>query len=714
MLKARAYAAAKDYYLYGYNAQIESDKLLSLHDLATSVERRSADFQFARFTAYFGFEDYADKIMGDLFDRVVPFDQASTSQIVEAGAGTMTYMISYMSSLSKFYHAVEICTAGGGSNATDESNFLWDQGVAFFVGSIEGSEPVGLEGGQLLFGSNNKLCAEFDVCVKAGYAKVNQDLLNAFKSGSNFLTLGECDEVERILEDTIVPSLPVPLIQGTLKAAAMNAKLNDGTNESSLALGHAFANSILPIVDAASQSNARTISSNMQFQLTTKPVPDGATAVFEAFQAAISSMATNCEQIGVYANGTFGLICPGSTLATNPMPLDTPIPAPVYFAPSATMTPMTLGFGRYSFTSEVTSIARISRDVRDIQQEQNALEANNTYLNGKNAVVNRSGIEAFVSLSEFSLKALTYMSQDPMFNIFRWALGDEYLFNQNGNNASTTDSTFADIVVQKAFSAAQDVGLAAETAVVMNVWMEITHDLYNSVRFCKDATEKAGESIDRAVSLWLGEDQTAGSFSTGNLLYHITQQAAQHLGQSEGEASINNRLLKLFVDAKAMTSKCEINADTFKKLRLIIADILVKMTVPLIQNLLYYIDTLDENKIELYALAVIPQAIACGEANFAFLRDTLVNEAEFDANAINTDFFDSMRIFQQCLRITCDDLMEGMNPYDSLRTLILNQCYDPGSVDSFKLAGYLPTSNISEVCYYDYVIISVRSIMSDT
>ena len=249
---------------------------------------------------------------------------------------------------------------------------------------------------------------------------------------------------------------------------------------------------------------------------------------------------------------------------------------------------------------------------------------------------------------------------------------------------------------------------------MMNVWMEITHDLYNSIRYCKNETAKASESIDRAVSLWLGEDQTDGSFSTGYLLYHVTQQAAQRLGQIEAEAKVNTHLLKLFTDAKNLSSKCASNLETFKEFRSTIADILVKMTIPLLQNLLYYIDLSDENKIELYALAVIPQAIACGEANFAFLLDTLVTEGNFDPNAINMDFFESMKIFQQCLRITCDDLMEGMNPSDTLRILILNQCYDPGNTETTKLAGYLPRTDISEVRFFNCVVISVRTFLSDS
>jgi hypothetical protein len=291
------------------------------------------------------------------------------------------------------------------------------------------------------------------------------------------------------------------------------------------------------------------------------------------------------------------------------------------------------------------------------------------------------------------------MHQDPMFNIYRWALVDDEVFNEIDSGLVATDSAYANVVVSKALSVANDLNLAAETTVVMNVWMEITHDLYSSVRHCETDTAKAPESIDRAMALWLGEGQTDGSFTTGYLMYHITQVAARNFGQNEGESQTNTLLVGLFSKAKEISLTCgdPSASDAMMSLRAVVGEILVKMTIPLLQNLFFYIDSTNDNYIELYALAVIPQAVACGEATFLYLRDVLINESAFDRSEINDDFFEAMKKFQECLRITCDDLLKGMNPAATLSALVQKLCHDPVSAGQKSLAGFIPTTDVAEV-----------------
>lgn len=711
MLQLGAQAAAKDYYMYGNNAQIEINNILSLHDLATSDDRNSATSQLSQFATYFGSNDYADEIMMSILDGGTPFVNASSSQYANAGVGTLKYMVLYMASLSKFYKAVEVCIAGG-PNATDTSVSLWDQGVAFFIGSIEGSEIGGRDGGQLFFGTNKALCSKFNTCSASHNAEVNEALLTAFAIGSDFLTLDECDEAEAQLEQIIVPGMPATLIQGTLDAAAVTANLLTGTSEGSLALGYAFSSAILPLVDAVNPSDAATIRSNMEFQLTSQPVPDGAAAVFDAFREAIVSMATDCRQIGVYQDGYFGGLCPNDDVANTASPTIALAPTAAPYGSPVTFPPTVLGFGRYTFSSNISRIADIALDVRDMLQAENVTMANNTYVNGKNAKFNSTT----VSLAQLSRTAATYMHQDPMFNIFRWALVDEEVFSKVGNETSLAlESAFADIVVGKALSIANDTKLAAETTVVMNVWMEITHDLYNSVRECEKSFGGAPMSIDRAVALWLGEEQTYGSFTTGYLMYHITQKAAQNWGGNTTEAAINGRLFNLFSAAKVAATKCVRSPDAVKALRSNVAAILVLMTVPLLQNLLFYLDLGNDNYIELYALAVIPQAVGCGESNFLFLRDILVNEAQFNRNTLDSMFFESMKGFQRCLRISCDDLLDGTNPSLSLRTLVLNQCHNPSDSVRKNLAGFetttLSSTEVGEMARLDLDILQIGIFM---
>ena len=723
---SRAYEAALDYYQYGYNS-VTDDQFLSLQDLATSPTRANVTTQFGLFSDYFGkIDNYGDVMILDMFNNANQFNGANTAQTAEAIKGTLTNMIMYMAVLEKAFGAVSVCRRGG-SNSTDTAVFLFDQAVAFYVGSIEGKEKGGRDGGQLLYGVAKDQCDAFGVCEN-GNALVNVAIIQSFTNASVLLTQDSCDDAEKIILEEITPAMLVPLIQGTLNYAIINDGLSRGTQSGSLGAGFAFAQSILPLVNVYDTGSTQAIEENLQFDLIDDPVVDGADTVFQAVKTVIPRMAmppvfTQCVNIGRYRNGTHPDVCegvyPGMPIASpyNAFAPSSPRPT-LSRAPSASPVPATpttptdLGLGRYTFVNDVTTVAGLALDVRDMQQGS-VSDANSTYFNGGNVVVGGGdgGNGLVVSLAALSRSAADDMNDDPMFNLYRWALLEESVFDKiDTADFDPMDSAYGDIIVQKALGVARDPVLAAESAVVLSVWMEICHELYNAIDYCQSQDDRAVLSVDRAVALWVGTGQTAESFDDGYLMYSIAQRGAKFFGLEAGEAQVNTEIIDLLVQLQQLAIGCQNDGETFMKMKKVLADILKQMTIPLLQNLLHYIDNDDENLIELYSLAVVPQAIGCGSSDFLDLRNVLVSETNFNLESLDNEFFYEMQRFQKCIRISCSDLKGNASPNSTLLELVNKTCYN-STASSKNLAGFEVVNDVYELSRLDLDILHIEIFM---
>ena len=125
----------------------------------------------------------------------------------------------------------------------------------------------------------------------------------------------------------------------------------------------------------------------------------------------------------------------------------------------------------------------------------------------------------------------------------------------------------------------------------------------------------------------------------------------------------------------------------------LLADILKQMTIPLLQNLLHYIDNYDENLIRLYALAVVPQAIGCSSSDFLDLRNVLISDTDFNLESLDDEFFYVMHRFQKCIRISCSDLKGNSSPNSTLLELVDKTCYN-STASSKNLAGFDAVSDV--------------------
>ena len=141
----------------------------------------------------------------------------------------------------------------------------WDEAVAFFTGSLEGTAGSG--GGNLIFSLINKRCVEFLTCgiqggETSGHGKLNHDIRKLFKEGQKMLAEGKCEEARGVKKE-IENRMAVPLVQSTLRYAHILG--TSGTKDpKSSAEGATFAAAVLPIVHHCNPASAEAIYENMK------------------------------------------------------------------------------------------------------------------------------------------------------------------------------------------------------------------------------------------------------------------------------------------------------------------------------------------------------------------------------------------------------------------------------------------------------------------
>ena len=193
------------------------------------------------------------------------------------------------------------CTIAG---CNDDPVHAWDEGVAFYAGSLEGLYGDG--SGELLHALADKRCANYDTCIDAEKkkSKVNDDLLNLFNLGSGQLIRGKCDEA-RETKNKIADIMYIPMIQGTIRYANKVENLQGGEKEK--AEGAVFAASVLPRIHAADPKAADIIYENMRVGAPTTSFPK----VKKAFESVYKDLNIKCSDVGGLIDKT-GKYYPGA------------------------------------------------------------------------------------------------------------------------------------------------------------------------------------------------------------------------------------------------------------------------------------------------------------------------------------------------------------------------------------------------------------------
>merc|ERR1719281_1362017 len=244
-----------------------------------ALKKMKGQVFFDAYHCYYIHGDYADKYVTAALDGTGIFKGQPEAARIQGAKKGSAYMNVWMYVIREMEDAMQDCKSGCLS-CNDDPVHAWDEAVAFYAGSLEGS--TGDSSGKLLYRLAEKRCANFGTCTgPGGVSAVNSQIIVQFRLGQNALTQGRCVEAIPI-KKRIVELMSVPLVQGALRYAYKVGQDNGGSKEK--AEGAAFSAAILPRVAACNIDAAKLISDNMAIDIVS-PMINGFASVKKAFES---------------------------------------------------------------------------------------------------------------------------------------------------------------------------------------------------------------------------------------------------------------------------------------------------------------------------------------------------------------------------------------------------------------------------------------------
>merc|ERR1711977_744355 len=248
-----------------------TNKYRTLAGFSTAAGKKMASWpDYIVYKDYFAVEDYANQRVLAGLDKTGICAACDDAAKVQIAKKTSAYMNVWMYAIHEMEDAIADCQAGC-INCNDDPVHAWDEGWAFYAGSLEGTD--GKSSGKLIHALAEKRCKNYATCTAGdGGAAVNEGLLDLFTKGKVTLQQGKCSEVGP-LKKRIVEMMSVPLVQGSLRYAYKVGELQGGSKE--FAEGAAFSAAILPRIDACDKAAAKTIADNMNMENFATKMKDG-------------------------------------------------------------------------------------------------------------------------------------------------------------------------------------------------------------------------------------------------------------------------------------------------------------------------------------------------------------------------------------------------------------------------------------------------------
>merc|ERR1711977_463273 len=275
-----------------------SNKYRTLAGFSTAAEKKMTGQEyFDIYKAYFGVGDYAHVRVMAALDKTGICSACDDAARVQIAKKTSAYMNVWMYVIREFEDAIDDCKAGC-IDCNDDPVHAWDEGVAFYTGSLEGTDGSG--SGKMIYALADKRCANYGTCTGSTHSSyVNEALFVQFTKGKVALQQGKCSEIPPI-KKLIVELMSIPLVQGSLRYAYKVAELQGGSKE--YAEGVAFATAILPRISNCDRDAANVISTNMNTDGGFANVKTAMSAEFAkvktAFESTYKCLGITCAQIG--------------------------------------------------------------------------------------------------------------------------------------------------------------------------------------------------------------------------------------------------------------------------------------------------------------------------------------------------------------------------------------------------------------------------------
>lgn len=698
-MRVNAFDLALDVYRNGRNSRVTNTKLLSLFELATGGITKSAGALFEAFGDFFLTDTYSDRVVVQAISdpEGSRFFGSSRRQRAEAVRRALQTMVIYIQVVARLRLGVELCT---GKKTTESPSEKVDEAVALFVGSIEGPFSGGSVGkaGQSFYSIGKAYCSYFNTCESHGDADANVRLQFSFSNMKEAFDDGKCNAAERILEDTVLPLLLVPLVQGVLFYAHVNDDSQPLSVSQNLTAGDMFAEALLPQIAKVNETAAAIVFENMDFEFGEPSVRSGKDVVFNAMSSVARGLGMDCASVGVLQPiglGICGAVGPDGV--------------PSSHDPD---TPVSLGQDLYMATTNVQDRADIALDIKQMEESLligHVWSAKTIYMEGRNSMVyNSQGREVDIrALKKFSTNSMYKMARNPLYQITIHALSDD-----RGMYLGRAATMYADSVVKELFDSAE-VGsnstVAAEAALSLNLWMELVNELYQTVENCREGklTDQDGiHSIDEAVAYWIGDGQLAGSGEEGHLFYAMAERMGRLFNmRNTGQSRTNANILQLFQQAKlevSIAGACSsTNSLTSHRVRRAVDKLTSQMIAVHVQALIHaLVQENNRDRVRVYSHVVVPLISACNKTNFEYLSHTLLagNYKLLDVDAIVI----AIRNALPCFGLQCEDI--GTHSSERSESCAIG-------APSSHLAEYKPTSDVAELARLDLDIAEIRILL---
>ncbi len=263
----------------------------TLKGFSTEADTKMAgEGYFELFKKYYKVGDYGDRFITGALDGLDDFAGKGNVFRSECANKGSQYQNVWMYVIHELEDAINDCFENNLKN-NDKGVKAWDEGWAFYAGSLEGADGQG--SGFFIHALAEKRCIAFNVCTGQSGANVNRDLLALFNQGRDQINKLDCAGAIKT-KNLIVRKMTIPLVQGLFRYVVFTK--NDKKPKSH-AEGLAFARGFLPILDHCNKNAATVVARNFDAKAD-PPMSDSIAVVANAVYAQLGCMGISCAELG--------------------------------------------------------------------------------------------------------------------------------------------------------------------------------------------------------------------------------------------------------------------------------------------------------------------------------------------------------------------------------------------------------------------------------
>jgi len=332
------WAMAKDIYENGKHSIKATGVIRTMKGFSVNDCKQKGEKYFDIFNNYWvskGLTDcqYADVIMqaaldgtavastGFSFDGEITGSDDFREQAIMKG---VLYLNVFMYTIWEMQDAINDCNAGD-LDINDGAVHAWDEAVAFYTGSLEGTLVGGKYGlysgtAYMMFTLAEKRCINFGTCTddydgnsRAGYSAVNDKIFADFERMKAYLVPNSTSQTFNCEnaytgKDRIVSQMLVPMVQGALRYLyETDSRIEpNGATEKELGELWAFVTGILPIIDYVDPSVADDLYTYTWGQ---DMSGDDFASMKIKLESTYAGLNITCDDIGTLCDKSFSLGC---------------------------------------------------------------------------------------------------------------------------------------------------------------------------------------------------------------------------------------------------------------------------------------------------------------------------------------------------------------------------------------------------------------------